>query len=206
MIYLSLLQCSNVEGVCPLRCDSLVSIFCYLFLFINLKVYYMEPQQYKIHLYFELLHTVTCALIYSIYIYIKELFWSFSKLCDITLSYNSFLCLLSCQDVECYVIDNNGFVLISRQRNNVSSHTYTHRNRDTLDGKLFSFWLDCSYVCQCSLQQGKKPTWNTKLVCALELRTYTSQMLNFFIFCQHCRHSVGQGPCPSNSLAKNSTQ
>uniref|UniRef100_A0A3Q1JZ33 VWFA domain-containing protein n=1 Tax=Anabas testudineus TaxID=64144 RepID=A0A3Q1JZ33_ANATE len=67
-----------------------------------------------------------------------RIWWSFSKLCDITLSYNSFLCLLSCQDVECYVIDNNGFVLISRQRNNVSSHTYTHRNRDTLDGKLFT--------------------------------------------------------------------
>uniref|UniRef100_A0A7N6FJE5 VWFA domain-containing protein n=1 Tax=Anabas testudineus TaxID=64144 RepID=A0A7N6FJE5_ANATE len=67
---------------------------------------------------------------------ISRIWWSFSKLCDITLSYNSFLCLLSCQDVECYVIDNNGFVLISRQRNNVSSHTYTHRNRDTLDGKF----------------------------------------------------------------------
>uniref|UniRef100_A0A3B4GVJ8 Voltage-dependent calcium channel subunit alpha-2/delta-4-like n=1 Tax=Pundamilia nyererei TaxID=303518 RepID=A0A3B4GVJ8_9CICH len=36
---------------------------------------------------------------------------------------------VSYQDIECYVIDNNGFVLISEQRNDVSSHTCTHRIR-----------------------------------------------------------------------------
>uniref|UniRef100_A0A7N8WLA9 Calcium voltage-gated channel auxiliary subunit alpha2delta 4 n=1 Tax=Mastacembelus armatus TaxID=205130 RepID=A0A7N8WLA9_9TELE len=42
-----------------------------------------------------------------------------------------FCLLLSSQDIECYVIDNNGFVLISKQRNNVSLHTQAHTRTDT---------------------------------------------------------------------------
>lgn len=36
---------------------------------------------------------------------------------------NCFVCL-SFQDIDCYVIDNHGFVLISKQRSDVSSHIH----------------------------------------------------------------------------------
>lgn len=35
------------------------------------------------------------------------------------------LSLFSSQDIDCYVIDNNGFVLVSKQRNDVSLRTRT---------------------------------------------------------------------------------
>uniref|UniRef100_A0A671W5D9 Calcium voltage-gated channel auxiliary subunit alpha2delta 4 n=1 Tax=Sparus aurata TaxID=8175 RepID=A0A671W5D9_SPAAU len=41
--------------------------------------------------------------------------------------------LISLQpDIACYVIDNNGFVLISKQRNDVSSHTLTHTDTEKM--------------------------------------------------------------------------
>jgi len=45
---------------------------------------------------------------------------------------NWFLCfVLLYQDLECYVIDNNGFVLVSKQRGDVSSLTHTHTHTHT---------------------------------------------------------------------------
>lgn len=46
------------------------------------------------------------------------------------------------QDIDCYVIDNNGFVLISKQRRDVSWHT-----------QKMCLWLDC-LTCQ--------DTWTNK--------------------------------------------
>uniref|UniRef100_A0A8C6L8E8 Calcium voltage-gated channel auxiliary subunit alpha2delta 4 n=1 Tax=Nothobranchius furzeri TaxID=105023 RepID=A0A8C6L8E8_NOTFU len=50
---------------------------------------------------------------------------------------NWFLCLVN-QDIECYVIDNNGFVLISKQRSDVSSHTHTHTCVEVVKLECFS--------------------------------------------------------------------
>uniref|UniRef100_A0A3Q1CVS0 Calcium voltage-gated channel auxiliary subunit alpha2delta 4 n=1 Tax=Amphiprion ocellaris TaxID=80972 RepID=A0A3Q1CVS0_AMPOC len=47
-------------------------------------------------------------------------------------------------DIDCYVIDNNGFVLISKQRNDVSSYPITRKHTENTAGVLFSLGFDSS--------------------------------------------------------------
>lgn len=95
-------------------------------------------------------------------------YWAYYYLCQWYLTQispcvsNCFLCLcLSSQDIACYVIDNNGFVLISKQRNDVSSHTLTHTDTEKmcfLDFIVFDLIVSelLLLIISASTEQGKK--------------------------------------------------
>ncbi|TMS05032.1 Voltage-dependent calcium channel subunit alpha-2/delta-4 [Larimichthys crocea] len=71
-------QCSNIEGVCPLSCESVVSILPALFVIIN-----HQSSMFK------------------------------------NLNTHFFLFCCSVQDLNCFLVDNNGFILLSKERNEV---------------------------------------------------------------------------------------
>lgn len=131
-----------MEGICPLRCDKFVSISATQrrVVLLNSKkntiqhICCFEPQKqslcdglFKLHVDF------VCSVRQ------KSLL---SQLIGFSVSF---------QDIECYVIDNNGFVLISKQQSDVSLHTHTHSHEDDqievlvklLTWLFESFWTSC---------------------------------------------------------------
>lgn len=129
---------------------------------------------------------------------------------------NCFLCLvLSSQDIECYVIDNNGFVLISKQRNDVSSHKHAHtrRHKEHVLSRLSSLWLDClrALVPVNTHYIPRKETHRLKKVLCLFFRNTFINLTITYIFLVIQSHlsfceplltslSVAWTPCPTDKL------
>lgn len=78
---LSHYQCSNVEGVCPLSCESAVSI----------QSTHQRDSDARL--------------------------------------FNFLFCvpLVPFQDLNCFLVDNNGFILLSKDRNEVGCYLYIHK-------------------------------------------------------------------------------